>query len=97
MGFGGHVLDMINRMAKNRAMQRHNRTKFSERREGLSNPPKQVFNHEKFSKLSEKEVEENEERIKQIIAKEKRKILILGFVLAALFIIGIVVLIRHFM
>ena len=53
MGFGGHVLDMMNRSNYNRSLQISAKNKFkNQKARTFKNSSDLVFNAEKFSKLS---------------------------------------------
>ena len=74
MGLGsGHVIDMINRMKQNRAQRPSNRSKFKENnREGISSSDKKL-RQLKFKTVSEKELNEIKNRIREQAKKERKK------------------------
>ncbi len=69
MGFGGHVLDMINRQKANRDMQKHAREKLAERRRYLTDTTSKEERIEE--EYSEEYIQYLKERMKQADARRK--------------------------
>lgn len=91
MSFGGHVIDMINRMKANRAQRPSNRSKFKENnRSGIYNEKTERL---QFKTVSEKELIEIKKQIRLRAKAEKRKELIIyGIVIVSFVIITFVLL-----
>lgn len=73
MSFAGHVLDMINRQKRNRSLQKQNKQKFAKKKEFfVTKLPGKEFNKEKYSQLSQTEIEANRKRIRLELKKERQ-------------------------
>ena len=91
MGLGaGHVMDMINRMKQNRAQRPSNRSKFKENnREGIYSSDKKS-RQPNFKTVSEKELTEIKNRIRERAKVEQKKERIIIGILVLLGIISLI-------
>ena len=77
MSFAGHVLDMMKRMKKNRALQKKNRSSFSHRARNAGTKAKVNYVNEDFQELSESEKLAIRTKLTNELALDRRNLLLI--------------------